>query len=59
MELLSSYKEVIEFFKLRSYFRYSGRRKLGRGQTLNNTTTFSIYVLYKTHFYLLNLLKVS
>lgn len=60
MKLLSSYKNVIKFLKLKSYLDILGE-KLSKGTILLIIvpTTFSIYVLYKTYFYLLNLLKVS
>ena len=59
VELLSSYKNVIEFLKFKSYVGVQGKNAMGRSHTLNNTTTFPVYVLYKTYIYLLNLLKVS
>lgn len=58
MKLLSSYENVIEFLKLKSHLDILGGKVIKKNHTLNNTT-FSIYVLYKTYFYLLNLLKVS
>lgn len=59
MKLLSSYENVIEFLKLKSHLDILGGKVIKKNHTLNNSTTFSIYVLYKTYFYLLNLLKVS
>ena len=60
MELLNSYKKVIEFFQHKSYLGiWGGEEAIKRKHTFNYTTIFSIYVLYKTYFYLLNLLKVS
>lgn len=59
VELLSSYKNVIEFLKFKSYVGVQGKNAMGRSHMLNTTTTFPVYVLYKTYFYSLNLLKVS
>lgn len=56
MELLNSYKKLIEFFQLNSYLGiWRGEEAITRKHVLNNTTFFLIYVLYKTYFYLLKM----